>query len=154
MTLQKENCDPIIFEAGTVLKVVMQTPTSLLVSNDDDFNFTIPLKDKNEVWREIWVFFPHANRRVVSEFGFLTYMIRPLAFLHFDCSFIIFSKNYFLPLLSSVTDFKLAHVHLSKKNLIETSLSFLTYVRSLMICFSVFCICSVIAITSLYLSSL
>ncbi|MEQ1176263.1 hypothetical protein ABLU22_15250 [Acinetobacter lwoffii] len=53
VTLQKENCDPIIFEAGTVLKVVMQTPTSLLVSNDDDFNFTIPLKDENEVWREI-----------------------------------------------------------------------------------------------------
>ena len=53
VTLQKENSDPIIFEAGTVLKVVMQTPTSLLVSNDDDFNFTIPLKDKNEVWREI-----------------------------------------------------------------------------------------------------
>ena len=46
VTLRKENCDPIIFEAGTVLKVVMQTPTSLLVSNDDDFNFTIPLKTK------------------------------------------------------------------------------------------------------------
>lgn len=53
VTLRKENCDPIIFEAGTVLKVIMQTPTSLLVSNDDDFNFTIPLKDENEVWREI-----------------------------------------------------------------------------------------------------
>ena len=139
VTLQKENCDPIIFEAGTVLKVVMQTPTSLLVSNDDDFNFTIPLKDKNEVWREIWVFFPHANRRVVSEFGFLTFMIRPLAFLHFDCSFIIFSKNYFFPLLSSFIDFKLAHIHLSKKFcLIETSFSFVTYVRSLMICFRSF----------------
>lgn len=62
-------------------------------------------------------------------------MIRPLASLHFDCSFIIFSKNYFLPLLSLVTDFKLAHVHLSKKNLIETSLNFLIYMRSLMICF-------------------
>ena len=53
VTLQKENCDPIIFEAGTVLKVVMQTPTSLLVSNDDDINITIPVKDENEVWREI-----------------------------------------------------------------------------------------------------
>jgi len=53
VTLEKENCHPIIFEAGTVLKVVMQTPTSLLVSNDDDFNFTIPLKDENDVWREL-----------------------------------------------------------------------------------------------------
>ena len=53
VVLEKENCSPIIFEAGTVLKVVMQTPTSLLVSNDDDFNFTIPLKDENEVWREL-----------------------------------------------------------------------------------------------------
>jgi len=53
VTLEKENCHPIIFEAGTVLKVLMQTPTSLLVSNDDDFNFTIPLKDENDVWREL-----------------------------------------------------------------------------------------------------
>jgi len=45
VTLQKENCDPIIFEAGTVLKVVMQ----------------------------------------------------------------IFSKNYFFPLLSLFTAFKLTH---------------------------------------------
>ena len=63
-------------------------------------------------------------------------MIRPLASLRFDCSFIIFSKNYFLPLLSSFTDFKLAHMHLSEKFfLIETSLNFLIYMRSLMICF-------------------
>ncbi|WP_180108932.1 MULTISPECIES: hypothetical protein [unclassified Acinetobacter] len=53
ITLNKENCSPLVFETGTVLKVIMQTPEGLLVSNDDKFNFTISLKDKNEVWREI-----------------------------------------------------------------------------------------------------
>lgn len=53
VVLEKENCSPKVFEAGTVLKVVMRTPTTLLVSNDDNFNFTIPVKDKNEVWREL-----------------------------------------------------------------------------------------------------
>ncbi|MFW1754727.1 hypothetical protein GFH30_03425 [Acinetobacter wanghuae] len=53
ITLEKENCEPLIFEAGTVLKVVMHTPTSLLVSTDDSFNFTVSLKDENDVWREL-----------------------------------------------------------------------------------------------------
>lgn len=51
--LEKENCDPMVFEAGTVLKVVMHTPTSLLVSNDNSFNFTVSLKDENDIWREL-----------------------------------------------------------------------------------------------------
>src|SRR5690606_41554200 len=63
VTLQKENCDPFIFEAGTVLKVVMQTPTILLVSNDDDFNFTIPLIDEYEMLRVFILFIYHANIR-------------------------------------------------------------------------------------------
>lgn len=53
ITLEKENCAPIIFEEGTVLKVVMQTPTSLLVTTDNQFNFTVALKDENEIWREL-----------------------------------------------------------------------------------------------------
>lgn len=53
ITLEKENCEPMVFDAGTVLKVVMQTPTSLLVSTDEAFNFTVSLKDENDVWREI-----------------------------------------------------------------------------------------------------
>ncbi|MGE8571057.1 MAG: hypothetical protein ACN6NW_03350 [Acinetobacter amyesii] len=53
ITLNKENCSPLVFETGTVLKVIMQTPEGLLVSNDDKFNFMISFKDKNDVWREI-----------------------------------------------------------------------------------------------------
>ncbi|ATO18384.1 hypothetical protein BS636_01195 [Acinetobacter sp. LoGeW2-3] len=53
ITLEKENCAPIIYEEGTVLKVVMQTPTSLLVTTDNQFNFTVALKDENEIWREL-----------------------------------------------------------------------------------------------------
>ncbi|KGT47143.1 MULTISPECIES: hypothetical protein [Acinetobacter] len=53
VTLEKENCTPLVFEEGTVLKVVMQTPTSLLVTTDNQFNFTVSLKDQNEVWKEL-----------------------------------------------------------------------------------------------------
>ena len=53
VTLEKENCNPLVFEQGTILKVIMQTPTSLLVSDDTDFNFTVSLQDENKVWREL-----------------------------------------------------------------------------------------------------
>jgi len=53
ITLEKENCTPIIYEEGTVLKVVMQTPTSLLVTTDNQFNVTVALKDENTIWREL-----------------------------------------------------------------------------------------------------
>lgn len=53
VTLEKENCAPLFFEAGTVLKVLMQTPTGLLVSADSQFNFTVLLEDENKVWRKI-----------------------------------------------------------------------------------------------------
>lgn len=53
VTLEKENCPPLVFEEGTVLKVIMQTPTGLLVSDDSNFNFTISLDGQNTVWREI-----------------------------------------------------------------------------------------------------
>ena len=51
--LEKENCNPLVFEQGTILKVVMHTPTGLLVSDDSNFNFTVSLNDKNKVWREL-----------------------------------------------------------------------------------------------------
>jgi hypothetical protein len=51
--LKKENCNPLVFEQGTILKVVMHTPTGLLVSDDSNFNFTVSLNDKNKVWREL-----------------------------------------------------------------------------------------------------
>ncbi len=53
VTLRKENCNPLIFEKGTVLKVIMQAPGGLLVRDDENFNFLISLKDKNTLWREI-----------------------------------------------------------------------------------------------------
>ncbi len=51
IVLTKEDCPPIIFEKGTILKVLMQTPSALLVSLDSNFNFTIKALDKNKVWR-------------------------------------------------------------------------------------------------------
>lgn len=53
VTLKKENCNPMIFESGTVLKVLMHTPEGLLVCDDSNFNFTISMKDQNTIWREI-----------------------------------------------------------------------------------------------------
>lgn len=53
VVLEKENCDPIIFETGTILKVLMQTPMGLLVSADSNFNFTVSTSDENKVWRMI-----------------------------------------------------------------------------------------------------
>ncbi|CAB1210056.1 hypothetical protein [Acinetobacter bouvetii] len=51
--LEKENCNPLVFEQGTILKVVMHTPTGLLVSDDSKFNFTVSLNDENKVWRQL-----------------------------------------------------------------------------------------------------
>jgi hypothetical protein len=53
LTLVKQDCDPIIFEAGTILKVLMQTPTGFLVSADSNFNFTVANSDEDKVWRLI-----------------------------------------------------------------------------------------------------
>ena len=39
VTLEKSNCPPLVFEQGTLLKVVMHTPNGLLVADDSDFNF-------------------------------------------------------------------------------------------------------------------
>ena len=53
VTLEKENCSPLVFEAGTVLKVLMQTPSGLLVSDDSNFNFTVSIDGQDKVWREL-----------------------------------------------------------------------------------------------------
>ena len=53
VTLEKENCSPLVFEAGTVLKVLMQTPSGLLVSDDSNFNFTVSMEGQNKIWREL-----------------------------------------------------------------------------------------------------
>ena len=53
ITLEKEYCPSLVYKQGTILKVLMQTPTGLLVCDDSDFNFTVSLKDQNEVWREL-----------------------------------------------------------------------------------------------------
>ena len=53
ITLKKENCHPLIFEEGTILRVLMHTPKGLLVCDDSNFNFTVSLNDKNKVWREL-----------------------------------------------------------------------------------------------------
>ena len=46
----KENCAPIEFEQGTILKVLMVNPHSYLVTVDGEFNFTVALEDENKVW--------------------------------------------------------------------------------------------------------
>ena len=53
VTLEKSNCPPLVFEQGTLIKVVMHTPNGLLVADDSDFNFIISAQDENKVWREI-----------------------------------------------------------------------------------------------------
>ena len=49
--LTKENCPTITFEKGTILKVLMQSPSALIVSSDSNFNFTIQASGENKIWR-------------------------------------------------------------------------------------------------------
>ena len=53
ITLHKENFTPKVFEKGTVLKVMMPTPTSLLVSDDEGFSFTIALDQEGKTWHPL-----------------------------------------------------------------------------------------------------
>ena len=52
VTLHKENFDPKVFDKGTILKVIMPTPTSLLVADDQGFSFTVAFDQENKVWRK------------------------------------------------------------------------------------------------------
>ncbi|WP_130802357.1 hypothetical protein [Acinetobacter ihumii] len=52
VTLTKDNFAPKVFDKGTILKVIMPTPTSLLVSDDDGFSFTVAFDQENKVWRK------------------------------------------------------------------------------------------------------
>lgn len=49
--LLKENCDPISFEEGTLLKVIMKLNSMLIVTEDSKFNFTIPMTEKDIKWK-------------------------------------------------------------------------------------------------------
>lgn len=53
VTLEKENHPPLVFEKGTILRVLMRTPTGFLVAADSKFNFTVSFDDQDEVWRKL-----------------------------------------------------------------------------------------------------
>ena len=46
ITLEKENCPSLVFKQGTILKVLMQTPTGLLVCDDQTLILPYHLKIK------------------------------------------------------------------------------------------------------------
>ena len=50
--LYKENCKTIKFDQGTVLKVIMESRSLVMVTADSEFNFTIPLSQKDITWKE------------------------------------------------------------------------------------------------------
>lgn len=50
ITLEKENHTTKVFEEGTILKVLLKTPNSLLVSDDSKFSFTVDLDGENIIW--------------------------------------------------------------------------------------------------------
>lgn len=51
MTLGRRQQHPIHLEQGTLLKVLLVTPRSLLVANDEYFNFVLAVSDENKYWR-------------------------------------------------------------------------------------------------------
>ncbi|MHA3893344.1 hypothetical protein [Acinetobacter sp. GXMZU3951] len=53
VTLEKDDHVPKVFDEGTVLKVLMKTPTSLLVRDDHKFSFTVDLNDEDVTWRKL-----------------------------------------------------------------------------------------------------
>ena len=53
ITLEKENHPAKVFEEGTILKVLLKTPNSLLVSDDAKFSFTVDLNDEDIIWRKL-----------------------------------------------------------------------------------------------------
>ena len=53
VSLEKENFPTIEYEVGTVLKVVLTSPKTILVSTEPNVNFTLQLADENKVWRRI-----------------------------------------------------------------------------------------------------
>jgi hypothetical protein len=53
ITLEKENHTAKVFEEGTILKALLKTPNSLLVSDDTKFSFTVNLDGENIIWRKL-----------------------------------------------------------------------------------------------------
>lgn len=50
VSLTKEDRPTITFETGTILKVLMETPTAIIVSSDSRFNFTLQVADRDKTW--------------------------------------------------------------------------------------------------------
>lgn len=53
LKLEKEGCEPILLELGTVLKVVYRTSDTYLVSTDDGFTFTLAASQEDKVWKKV-----------------------------------------------------------------------------------------------------
>lgn len=53
IVLYKDYCEPKYFNTGTLLRVLLKAPRSLLVADDQAFNFTVSLDDENIVWKMI-----------------------------------------------------------------------------------------------------
>ena len=51
VSLTKEDCPTITFETGTILKVLMETPTAIIVTSDSSFNFTLQVADRDKTWQ-------------------------------------------------------------------------------------------------------
>lgn len=53
LILHKEQCEPKKIDAGTLLKVLFSSSKSLLVADDQAFNFTLSIDDENIIWKQI-----------------------------------------------------------------------------------------------------
>jgi TusA-related sulfurtransferase len=51
MTLGRTQQQPIQLEQGTLLKVILTTPSSILVADDAQFNFVLATSDEDKYWR-------------------------------------------------------------------------------------------------------
>ena len=50
ISLTKEGRPTLTFEKGTILKVLMETPSAIIVSSDSSFNFTLQVADRDKTW--------------------------------------------------------------------------------------------------------
>jgi hypothetical protein len=51
MTLGRDQQQPIQLEQGSLLKVELSTPYSILVANDQQFHLVLAMKDEDKYWR-------------------------------------------------------------------------------------------------------
>ena len=50
--LEKQGCTPIIFNPGTLFRVVLESKVSYLVKADSGFTFIVSLEQENKVWKK------------------------------------------------------------------------------------------------------